>query len=74
MAPKGNSAYLGEDLVDPDDLDLEDDYEPDHLRDEREEGCVLGAECCSPHPFHGPDECYSAEMAEDYERELAGEH
>jgi hypothetical protein len=42
-----------------------DDDEPDD-----QDGCVLGDRCCCPHPFHGPDECFTPEDAEDYERDL----
>jgi hypothetical protein len=48
-----------------DEDDREDDYEPDHLRDEDREGCVLGDRCC-PHPYHGPEECFTAEWAAEY--------
>lgn len=54
--------------------------ERDGWEDERDDGrlrdrCVLGAECCCPHVFHGPDECFTAEMAEAFfAPEIGGEH
>jgi hypothetical protein len=42
--------------------------EQDGSDDDDRDRCVLGAECCCPHPFHGADECYSAEMAEAFMR------
>lgn len=45
------------------------DYDgPDHDEDEAN-GCVLGNRCCCPHFYHGPDECFSAQDAERWERE-----
>lgn len=34
--------------------------------DEDPGGCVLGEDCCCPHPYHGADECFSSEWAERY--------
>lgn len=35
--------------------------------------CVLGLECCCPHPFHDASECFSAEMMEAYYADIGGE-
>ncbi len=50
---------------DLDESDL-DDYETDSFPrvDDEREGCVLGNECCCPHPFHGAAECFDVAMAE----------
>ena len=33
--------------------------------------CLFGAECIAVDPFHGPAECWTAEMVEAYEADLA---
>lgn len=57
-----------------DDRDLDDEGEmrrsqpddADALRDR----CVLGVDCIASDPYHGPDECWTAEMAEAYYADL----
>lgn len=44
-----------------------DDREPPYDDDDRDR-CVLGDACCCPHPFHGADECFDAEMAQSFMR------
>jgi hypothetical protein len=34
--------------------------------EEEGDGCVLGNECCCPHPFHSSSECFDVAMAEAY--------
>ena len=52
------------------DDDDEDDYEdaPPYLDDSElfGDGCVFGADCVCPHPYHTPDECATAEMMEEW--------
>lgn len=46
-----------------------DDKDDDYFGDD-DDGCI-GADCCCPHLFHSRNECFTAEMAEAYEKELS---
>lgn len=47
----------------------EDRFWRDQGDDDVRSGCVLGAECLAPDPFHGADECFDARMAEAFYRD-----
>lgn len=52
-----------------DDFDDEEDTRDgwdDDRDDDRDRGCVLGKECLVADPFHGSDECFDAEMAQNF--------
>lgn len=56
----GCDEYLHACDCEPDDDGADHSSEGSDLSDR----CVLGAACCCPHIFHGPEECFSAEDAE----------
>lgn len=60
------------DQREPDDRDdsYDDDRGPDVDHGELVERCLFGDDCIAADPYHGPGECWTAEMAEAYGAEL----
>lgn len=46
-----------------------DEYDPEQAEIEELRWTCIGSECCNPHMIHTRDECFTAEMAEDFTQE-----
>lgn len=62
-----------EPIVDDDDV-LEHDDDRDLYGAPLRDRCMIPDSCIASDPYHGPDECCTAEMIEAWERELGGEN
>lgn len=52
-----------------DDIEDDDDFGNEELEELEEFGCLYGDECVMSYCEHLPSECYTVEIAEEYERE-----